>query len=218
MNLNKTIVFLSRVLLSIYNRSVAKDIKSKFKSVGNHFEFDPSSFFGHPDMMEFGDNVFLNKGSHLSGEIKFGNNIMAGPNLTMFSHDHFIGLCGKSIRGVQEYKTNKKITIEDEVWIGSNVTILKGVCIGIGSVIGAASLVNSDVPPFTLVAGVPAKPLRLIFTDEKLFMHLTLIKYCESYARSIIERRSLLTVNMNLSVIGNSVDIEKIQSIAKRII
>lgn len=49
------------------------------------------------------------------------------------------------------------VTIEDDVWIGVNVTILPGVTVGKGSVLGAGAVVTKDVKPFTVVAGVPAK-------------------------------------------------------------
>lgn len=57
------------------------------------------------------------------------------------------------------------IEIGNDVWIGCDVKIFKGVNIGDGAVIGACSLVNKDVPPYTVVAGVPARPLRRRFSD-----------------------------------------------------
>lgn len=52
------------------------------------------------------------------------------------------------------------VTIEDNVWIGANVTILPGVVVGRGSVIAAGSVVTKSVPPNSLVAGVPAKVIK----------------------------------------------------------
>jgi Acetyltransferase (isoleucine patch superfamily) len=53
-----------------------------------------------------------------------------------------------------------KIVIEDDVWIGANATILPGVKVGRGSVIGAGSVVNKDIPEYSLAVGVPAKVIR----------------------------------------------------------
>lgn len=58
--------------------------------------------------------------------------------------------------------------VGNDVWIGANVVVLGGVAIGDGAVIGANSVVTKDVQPYTIVGGVPAKPLRKRFDDEKV--------------------------------------------------
>jgi acetyltransferase-like isoleucine patch superfamily enzyme len=58
------------------------------------------------------------------------------------------------------YLTAEPITIETNVWIGAAATILPGVNVGAGSVVGAGAVVTHDVPPATLVAGVPARVIR----------------------------------------------------------
>jgi maltose O-acetyltransferase len=54
------------------------------------------------------------------------------------------------------------ITIEDDAWLGTGAIVMPNVTIGQGALVGAASLVLVDVPPFTIVAGVPAKPIKKI--------------------------------------------------------
>jgi acetyltransferase-like isoleucine patch superfamily enzyme len=61
-----------------------------------------------------------------------------------------------------EFITSAPIVIEDDVWIGAKSTILKGVTIGAGAVVAAGSIVTKDVPPFTLVAGNPARIIKKI--------------------------------------------------------
>jgi acetyltransferase-like isoleucine patch superfamily enzyme len=63
---------------------------------------------------------------------------------------------------------NEPVTIGNDVWIGLNVTVFPNVNIGNGAVIGAGSLVNRDVPPYAIVAGVPAKIIRYRFTPEQI--------------------------------------------------
>ncbi|HET7623350.1 MAG TPA: acyltransferase [Gemmatimonadaceae bacterium] len=58
------------------------------------------------------------------------------------------------------------ITIEDDAWIGACSVILPGVTIGRGAVVGAGSVVTADVPPLTIVAGQPAKPVRQLSPDS----------------------------------------------------
>ena len=56
--------------------------------------------------------------------------------------------------------SEKEIVIEDDVWIGFNSTILKGVTIGKGAIIGANTLILKDVPPYAVVVGNPARIIR----------------------------------------------------------
>lgn len=82
----------------------------------------------------------------------------------MFSDD--VMLSNSDMHSIVDLNTGKRvnwaadITIEDHVWLGLGVTVLKGVRIGHDSVIGASSLVASDIPPHVVAAGVPAKVVR----------------------------------------------------------
>ncbi len=60
------------------------------------------------------------------------------------------------------------VTIEDDVWIGGNAVVLPGVRIGRGAVVAAGAVVTVDVEPYTIVAGVPARPLRRRLDDEQI--------------------------------------------------
>jgi acetyltransferase-like isoleucine patch superfamily enzyme/Flp pilus assembly protein TadD len=71
----------------------------------------------------------------------------------------------------KEFGSNKSrgnITIGSDVWIGYDVKLFKGITIGDGAVIGACSLVNKSVEPYTLVAGIPARPIRKRFSDAEI--------------------------------------------------
>lgn len=61
----------------------------------------------------------------------------------------------------------KQITIKNDVWIGCNAVILKGVTIGNGAVIGAGAIVTKDIPDFAIAVGVPAKVIKYRFTEEE---------------------------------------------------
>ncbi|MDH4236354.1 MAG: hypothetical protein OEV17_03815 [Nitrospira sp.] len=60
-----------------------------------------------------------------------------------------------------------KVDIHDKAWIGLDAIILKGVTIGEGAIVGAGSVVSKDVPPFTIVAGNPARVVRELGPDER---------------------------------------------------
>ena len=66
---------------------------------------------------------------------------------------------------------DKEVVIEEDVWIGSRVTILMGVTVGRGSTIAAGSVVTKDVPPYSIVGGVPAKVIKLYWTKEEIRLH-----------------------------------------------
>lgn len=68
------------------------------------------------------------------------------------------------------------IIIGNDVWIGYEAVILSGVTIGDGAVIGCRAVVTKDVPPYTIVGGVPAKPIRKRF-DEETIKELQKIKW-----------------------------------------
>ena len=74
------------------------------------------------------------------------------------------GLDAKNIRSAWDNKGD--IVIGNDVWIGYEAVILSGVTIGDGAIIGTRAVVTKDVPPYTIVGGVPAKPIRKRFDDE----------------------------------------------------
>lgn len=63
------------------------------------------------------------------------------------------------------------VIIEKDVWIGANVTILAGVHIGRGATIAAGAVVNKDIPPYSIVGGVPAKVIKFYWTIEQILEH-----------------------------------------------
>jgi phosphonate metabolism protein (transferase hexapeptide repeat family) len=65
-----------------------------------------------------------------------------------------------------QWRRDHRCTIGHDVWLGHGVTVMAGVSIGTGSVVGSGAVVTKDVAPYTIVAGVPAKPIRKRFPDD----------------------------------------------------
>lgn len=102
--------------------------------------------------IEIGDNCFFNTNVSITSlcSIKIGDNVKIANNVVIVDHDHDFQ------NGLVGYKSGP-ITIENDVWIGANAVILKGVNIGSNSVVAAGSVVRNDVPSHCIVAGVPAE-------------------------------------------------------------
>lgn len=91
---------------------------------------------------------------YASTSIEIGNDCLIAPFVYIVDSDHAIEM-GKPIN--QQPNLTEKICIGDDVWIATGVKILKGVNIGTGSVIAAGAVVKEDVPPYSIVGGIPAK-------------------------------------------------------------
>ncbi|MGY8810605.1 MAG: acyltransferase [Pseudomonadales bacterium] len=104
----------------------------------------------------FGHFNFINA----QGGVNIGSDVIIGPHVKILSENHNFDDPSIPIRlqGVSRVG----IKIDNNVWIGANVTILDGVTIGSGAVIAAGAVVTKDVPPATVVGGVPAKQLKHI--------------------------------------------------------
>jgi acetyltransferase-like isoleucine patch superfamily enzyme len=123
----------------------------------------------------FGNNVGIGAYCILGCDMEIGNNVMIGSGSGLVgSDDHMYNIVGKTMwespRG-----DKKKIIIEDDVWIGHGCTIISGVRIGKGSIVAAGSVVVKDVKPYSIVAGVPAKCIKMRFTEEEIKKHESII-------------------------------------------
>ena len=92
------------------------------------------------------------------GGLTIGNDVLIASHCTIVPANHRFEELQKPIN--QQGETRQGITIEDNVWIGSHVTILDGVTIGTGSVIAAGAVVTNNVAPYSVYGGVPAKLLK----------------------------------------------------------
>lgn len=110
--------------------------------------------------LKIGNNVGMSENCHIQvrGNIVIGNNVIFGPNVSIFSENHNFSKLNITIN--LQGETRKGVEIKDGVWIGARSVILDGVCIGKNSIIAAGSIVNKNVPPFSIVGGVPARVLK----------------------------------------------------------
>ena len=106
--------------------------------------------------MIIGNNVLISNFCILDGDIRIGNKVIFGPFCHLISDTHDYE------KDISKGKGSRRIIIGNNVWIASNVKILKGVNIGDNCVIGAGSVVDKNVPNNSIVAGIPARIIRKI--------------------------------------------------------
>lgn len=103
------------------------------------------------------DNVYINRGCWLNGEIIVGANSKLGPRVVIWTDSHEYAL--RNLIRAQGVKKGK-VEIGEDCWIGANVTIIGNVKIGNGSVVGAGSIVTKDIGCYEVWAGNPAKYIK----------------------------------------------------------
>lgn len=121
-----------------------------------------------------GGATFVSTGAH----IYIGNNVMFGPNVSIVTGNHRIDVIGKYMIDVKEKKKSddQDVIIEDDVWVGMGVIILKGVTVGRGSVIGAGTIVTKDVEPYSIVLNEQKLKTKKRFDEDQIREHERILK------------------------------------------
>lgn len=110
--------------------------------------------------VQIGNHTRIGLHNTVIGPVKIGNHVNLAQGITVTALNHNFTDSNKRI-DEQGISTNA-VSIEDDVWIGANAVILPGVTIGNHCVVAAGAVVTKDVPPHSLVAGVPAKVIKQI--------------------------------------------------------
>lgn len=112
---------------------------------------------------------------------------MLGPMVSLIGGNHDVDYIDGPLCNAPSRSNDRGIQIENGVWIGLGAIILDGAIIREGSVIGAGAVVVGDLPPYSICVGIPAKPIRLRFTEERLATMLKNVK--SSYSLQEVEQR-----------------------------
>jgi acetyltransferase-like isoleucine patch superfamily enzyme len=136
--------------------------------IGSHTSIDRNLWLhcgGTPDdhshgWFEIGEHSFIGPNAVIGagGPIKIGSHVQFGPNVTMTAEQHLFDdpRARIEVQGV----VRKGVVVEDDCWIGGQVTILDGLTIGHGTVVGAGAVVTRSIPEMSVAVGVPARVVR----------------------------------------------------------
>lgn len=148
-----------------YEKAKLDCVKSFIGRCGNHclMEYPFSFDYGFNTYIE--DGFFANFGLKILdlGIVKIGKRVLCGTNVSILTASHPVD---PTLR-TNNVACGLTVTIKDFVWLCANCTILPGVTIGEYSVIAAGSIVNKDIPPFSLVAGIPGKVIKTLDPIER---------------------------------------------------
>jgi lipopolysaccharide O-acetyltransferase len=170
-------VFLSKLLVSRKIRVIRHPFYirgSKHINWGTNFtsgvnlriDADPIELSKGSSVLQIGDNVQVNDYVHIGAvnKVVIGDNVLIASKVYISDHNHgnYTGIlqCSPDSDPAKRPIISKPVFIEDNVWIGEQVSILPGVTIGKGSIIGANSVVTKDVPAASIAIGVPAKVIK----------------------------------------------------------
>lgn len=147
---------------SIIHRSARMDTPPYRKfSLGDYSVIESFACINNAvgDVM-IGDHTRIGLHNTIIGPVEIGSHVNLAQGITVTALNHNFDDTGKRID--EQGVSTKPVTIEDDVWVGANAVILPGVTIGNHCVVAACAVVTKDVPPHSLVAGVPAKVIKQI--------------------------------------------------------
>ncbi len=152
-------------------------LKELLQSTPDNLYLTGPIYFDYGFLTRFGKNCYANFNFTVldCAPVTIGDDVFFGPNVSIMTPMHsFLPKernCYFNDKGVWSDKEYAKpITIESNCWIASNVTILGGVHIGEGCVIGAGSVVSKDIPPFSLAVGNPCRVIRTISEEDSVYL------------------------------------------------
>ena len=121
----------------------------------------------------FGENFQMNDYVHITAmeNVKIGNNVLLASKIYISDCSHGSYACNENDSSPLSIPKNRKmfsnpVNIEDNVWLGEFVSVLPGVTIGKGTIVGANSVVSKSLPPNVIAVGTPAKPIKKFNFDN----------------------------------------------------
>lgn len=194
-----------------YNQIMSKSIRLGYRGVGSIFEYP--SVIGNPSQVYLHDYSRLqryHKILNYRGKFVMKEYSGAAINLTVVTGNHTptVGIPQYLLAPSHVNDHEMDVIVEEDAWLGTNVTLIAGAHIGRGAVVGAGSIVNKDIPPYAIVVGVPAKIVGVKFSIEQILEHEQILypenkrfskNYLDSLFKTYFEGKKVLGVDGDLS-------------------
>lgn len=194
-------------VLQRYNR-IVNLILREIPEKSDFGAFGKGSTLGNPACISTPKNVFVGKKVRIQRglsiinapdeQVFLGDYSVLAPNVTIVTNSHrsTVGKTQFEISGTHENDKSADVIVAEDVWIGTNGTILAGVHIGRGAIVGAGAVVTKNVPPYSVVAGVPARIIAAVFNKEDILEHESLV-YPQAGRMTGEEINKLFEENLN---------------------
>lgn len=153
------------------HKFLLKKLRKQLKNAGEAYIDERFTIIGAKNI-SFGESIYIGPNATIlasNAPLEIKGHFMAGPGLTIITGDHRTDIRHKYMDEVTPEEklpeNDQSVVVEEDVWCGANVTILKGVTIGKGSIIAAGAVVNKSIGEYEVWGGVPARKLKNRFED-----------------------------------------------------
>lgn len=187
------ISFIKKIVGNIFKKDVTKQIWYR----GSNVKISPDIIISGGKNIVIDDNVSIGKGAVLyatNAQIVIKKWFVAAHNLKIITGDHERRI-GRFCLSITEAEKNHSlgldadVVINEDVWAGMDVTILKGVTIGRGCTLCAGSVITKNTPPYAIVGGIPAKFIKFYWSVNEILKHESML-YSEEerFDRATLEK------------------------------
>ena len=174
---------LKKGLRTWYDTYVESLDRSKFGYIADSANLIPPLKIDRPENVYMYENTKVENSTISAFLSKFimkkGSAAAEGLSVHTGNHMQLVGRFYRTITDEEKLSSgkvfDKDVVVEEDVWIGCNVTLLSGAHLGRSSVIAAGAVVNSEIPPYCIAGGVPAKPIKFKWTIDQILEHESIL-------------------------------------------